>query len=141
MAPKYDPWNPGNSHRNPRNDAPAFQREWVPLASSGVLVDNETTQTIVEAPSSTAASGTIYLWGVAFCTADAAANGGTLEDEDGKKYCGAVGTAQGPFFWSLDTPIAITQNSKLIYRKIVYKANSYITPLYTVMHEPPGVAE
>ena len=52
MVPKFDPWT--NARFGfPRKDAPAFQREWMPLSSSGVLVTNIGIgeQTIIKDPS------------------------------------------------------------------------------------------
>jgi|TARA_R110000824_G_scaffold355584_1_gene542769 hypothetical protein len=135
MAPKFDPWNPPR-HGSPRKESPAFQREWKPVESSGVLIDNVASQTIIEPASSVNVSGTIYLWGLSFGSQDTLANGGTVTDDNGNVLTVALGNAQGPSFLQLSTPIRVTANSGVVYNALVYKAGSYITPYYTVSTEP-----
>ena len=119
---------------SPKKQTPGFQREWVPLSSSGVLMEDITAQPLVEAPSSNSLSGTIYLWGLCFATGQEDVCGGTIKDDDGNIITSVLATSNGPFFLGLDTPIRLTQNSRLMYHKIVHKAQTYCTPLYTVLH-------
>jgi len=138
MARQYDPWT--NARFGfPRKDAPAFQREWKPLSSSGVLISNGSTpgtrQTLVDAPSSVGVSGTVYLWGMSFVTADSSPQGGDIEDDNQRVLTTVVATQDGPFVMHLDTPIQITENSGVKYNPLVSDANAYCTPYYVVMHK------
>ena len=138
---KPSPWAASGLHFNALQDRPAFQREYKALNSSGILCDNETTQTLVKAasgieytrgnsPSATTYHATHYLWGVIFVTADSAFAGGHVEDEDGNVLLTAVATNKGPYFIAFDTPIKVTENSAVVYRKLQHRANTYCTPLY-----------
>ena len=141
---QYNAWNPINKF-NPRQDSPAFQREWSTL-QTGVLAiadDSGNQQTIVSPTSSTGGSddpdhdnkfgtsGTIYIWGISFASESADANGGKVEDSDGNLLTVAVGNCAGPFFLQLSTPMRVDQNSGVYYNQLVYKAGSYITVYYT----------
>jgi hypothetical protein len=120
---------------------PAFQREWATLQSSGVSVAslaNGATQDLTLAPSSSDSYGTIYVWGLSLTTGSNAFQGGFLVDEDGKKYLGAVATQNGPFFIAYDTPIKITQNSKLSWLAVVSGSTALTTAVsiyYTTTKE------
>lgn len=129
---KYDPWN-NERFGYPRKDAPAFQREWKPLSSSGVLLATIGTgeQTIVKDPSSVGVSGTIYLWGLSYVAADATAQAVTVMDVNDKEIVTAVATQNGPYFLQLSTPIQITVNSGLKVKGLQSTTDSYITPFYT----------
>lgn len=129
-----------------RTSSPAFQREWQSLQSSAVEVSDLTanaTRDITLSPSSTQASGTVYVWGFSlvttFATIAAAGCAGIIEDEDGKEYYGAAATNAGPFMIAWDAPVKITENSKLIYRAKTnhsFDSNtSIITLYYTVATE------
>ena len=78
-----DPWSSSGTFGNPRSDSPAFQREWKSVDSSGVLLADTASQTVVLAPSSSTEYGTINIWGITFATADEDFAGGHLKDEDG----------------------------------------------------------
>lgn len=135
MTGQYDPWT--NARFGfPRKDAPAFQREWKPMNSSGVLLEaiGTNSQQIIEAPSSVGVSGTIYLWGISFVAATDVAQAILVEDDNGKDIITVVATENGPYFLQLSTPIQITPNSGLKATGIVSNTNSYITPLYTASH-------
>jgi hypothetical protein len=129
-----------------RTSSPAFQREWQSLQSSAVEVSDLTanaTRDITLSPSSTQASGTVYVWGFSlvttFATIGAAGCAGLIEDEDEKEYYGAAATNAGPFMIAWDAPIKITKNSKLIYRAKTNHSSgsntSIITLYYTVATE------
>jgi hypothetical protein len=130
----------------PRTSSPAFQREWKSLQSSAVEISDlaaDATRDITLSPSSTQASGTIYVWGFSlittFATIAAAGCAGIIEDEDGKEYYGAAATNAGPFMIAWDAPVKITENSKLIYRAKTNHSSggntSIITLYYTVATE------
>ena len=129
---QYDPWN-NERFGYPRKDAPAFQREWKPLSSSGVLLDNIVggEQTIVKDPSSVGVSGTIYLWGLSFVAGTDVAQAVTVKDVNDKEIITAVCSQNGPYFLQLSTPIQITPNSGLKVTELNLTTNSYITPFYT----------
>ena len=129
---KYDPWN-NERFGYPRKDAPAFQREWKPLSSSGVLLATIGTgeQTIVKDPSSVGVSGTIYLWGLSYVAATDTAQAVTVKDVNDKEIITAVATQNGPYFLQLSTPIQITVNSGLKVKGLQSTTASYITPFYT----------
>tara|TARA_R110000851_G_scaffold258324_2_gene410756 strand:+ start:308 stop:736 length:429 start_codon:yes stop_codon:yes gene_type:complete len=135
MAPKYDPWNPPR-RGNPKKDSPAFQREWKPVESSGVLIDNAASQVLIQPPSGVGVSGTIYLWGISFASKDVDANGGTITDDLGNIISVAMGNAAGPVFLQLSTPIKVPINCGVQYNRIIYKAGSLVTCYYTVSTEP-----
>ena len=122
-----------------RQATPAFQREWATLQSSGVSIAslaNGATQDLTLAPSSSDSYGTIYLWGLSLTTGTNSFQGGFLVDEDGKKYLGAVATQNGPFFIAYDTPIKITQNSKLLWLAAVsMSASTAVSIYYTTTKE------
>lgn len=128
----YDPWN-NERFGYPRKDAPAFQREWKPLSSSGVLIQaaGPDPQTIVKDPSSVGVSGTIYLWGLSYVAPTDTAQAVTVQDVNGKEIITAVCTQNGPYFLQLSTPIQITANSGLEVTRLNSTTNSYITPFYT----------
>lgn len=130
--PQFDPWNNAR-FGYPRKDAPAFQREWKPLSSSGVLLATigAGEQTIVKDPSSVGVSGTIYLWGLSYVAATDTAQAVTVKDVNDKEIITAVCTQDGPYFLQLSTPIQITVNSGLKAVGLQSTTNSYITPLYT----------
>jgi hypothetical protein len=129
---QYDPWN-NERFGYPRKDAPAFQREWKPLSSSGVLLATIGTgeQTIVKDPSSVGVSGTIYLWGLSFVAGTDVAQAVTVKDVNDKEIITAVCSQNGPYFLQLSTPIQITVNSGLKVKGLSSTTNSYITPFYT----------
>lgn len=129
---KYDPWN-NERFGYPRKDSPAFQREWKPLSSSGVLLDTIGTgeQTIVKDPSSVGVSGTIYLWGLSYVTSASTAQTVTVKDVNDKEIITVVATQNGPFSLQLSTPVQITVNSGLKVTGLQSTTTSYITPLYT----------
>jgi hypothetical protein len=129
---QYDPWN-NERFGYPRKDAPAFQREWKPLSSSGVLLASILTgeQTIVKDPSSVGVSGTIYLWGLSYVAATDVAQAVTVMDVNDKEIITTVCTQNGPYFLQLSTPIQITPNSGLKVKGLQSNTNSYITPFYT----------
>ena len=135
MTGQYDPWTKAR-FGFPRKDAPAFQREWKPMNSSGVLLEaiDTNSQQIIEAPSSVGVSGTIYLWGISLVAATDVAQAILVEDDNGKDIITLVATENGPYFLQLSTPIQITPNSGLKATGIVSTDNSYITPLYTTSH-------
>lgn len=129
-----------------RTSSPAFQREWQSLQSSAVEISDlaaDATRDITLSPSSTQASGTIYVWGfslvTSFATIAAAGCAGIIEDEDGKDYYGAAATNAGPFMIAWDAPVKITENSKVIYRAKTNHSSggniSIITLYYTVATE------
>lgn len=129
-----------------RASSPAFQREWQSLQSSAVDISDlgiNATRDITLSPSSTQASGTVYVWGFSlvttFATIAAAGCAGLIEDEDGKEYYGAAATNAGPFMIAWDAPVKITQNSKVIYRAKTNHSSggniSIITLYYTVATE------
>tara|TARA_R110000737_G_scaffold266589_4_gene274174 strand:+ start:373 stop:873 length:501 start_codon:yes stop_codon:yes gene_type:complete len=138
---KPSPWAASSIHFNSLKDRPAFQREYKALNSSGILLDNVTSQTLVKAasateinrgnsPSATTYHATHYLWGVVFVTADSSFAGGHIKDEDGNILMTPIATNKGPFFIAFDTPVKVTENSALEYHKLQYRANTYCTPLY-----------
>ena len=135
--PKYSAWNKSR-FGFARKEAPAFQREYASFAPSAVPIADQAFQTLVESPSATpgnggfGASGSIFLWGVTFSTAQTAATGGKLIDDDGNPVGAVVGTCNGPFFLNLSTPIRLPQNSSLRYERVVHGANTYVTPHYVV---------
>ena len=116
MAPKYDPWNPPR-RGNPKKESPAFQREWQPVESSGVLIDNAASQVLIQPPSGVGVSGTIT-------------------DDLGNIISVAMGNAAGPMFLQLSTPIKVPINCGVQYNRIIYKAGSLVTCYYTVSTEP-----
>ena len=131
MVPQYDPWSPSGMFGFPRSDSPAFQREWETLNSSGVLIDSAS-QIIAKPASGVGVSGTLYLWGLAFvCDQDSAGAVRVHDDADTETYCVAVASRQGPFFLSLPTPVAVTENSGLQVTTLSAKVNMWCTPLYT----------
>ena len=133
--PQFDPWN--NARFGfPRKDAPAFQREWKPLSSSGILVNNigAGEQTIIKDPSSVGVSGTIYLWGLAYVAPTSTAQAVAVKDVNDKEIMSVVATENGPYFLQLSTPIQITENSGLKVVGLASTGISYITPFYTTTH-------
>jgi len=136
MARQYDPWTNAR-FGYPRKDAPAFQREWKGLSSSGILIAASTSveQTIVKAPSSVGVSGTVYLWGLSFCVAHEDPQGGNIVDDNQNIITSVLGTQDGPYFLHLDTPIQITPNSGLKYDPLVSTQNAWVTPYYVVMRK------
>ena len=75
-------------------------------------------------------TGTVYLWGLAYCVPDSGANAGTIIDADGKEVLTVVATQNGPYFLQLSTPIQLTPNSGLSFKTITTSADSYCTPFY-----------
>lgn len=139
MARQYDPWTNAR-HGYPRKDAPAFQREWTPLQSSGVLIANGTAvgakQVIVKAPSSVGVSGTIYLWGISLAVADPNPQAGNILDDNDKIITVLMATESGPYFLHLNTPIKIDENCGLRFDPLLtLTANVFCTPYYVVMHK------
>ena len=165
--PQYNPWTRtqydasgrafGENQFFPRKDAPAFQREWKSLSSSGVLINGSARSAgdlieIVKAASSVeyvtgaAANGvssglyaTHYLWGICLACAESNPQGGDIIDADDKKIVTMVATQNGPYFLQLSTPIKITQNSNLRYKVLASNNtdSTYVTPLYTTSYEAP----
>ena len=133
MVPQYDPWSPSGMFGFPRSDSPAFQREWETLSSSGVLVDVAGPANLVKPVSGVGTSGTVYLWGLALVNADNGAGAIRVHDDaDSTTYCVAVATRQGPFFLSLPTPLAVTENSGVKFTRLSgAQTGLYCTPLYT----------
>lgn len=126
--PRFNPWK-NNRFGFPRKDAPAFQREWMPMSSSGVAIA-AANRTLIEPPSSVGVSGTIYLWGVSYVAGAAAAHAGTITDDNGKEIITVVATQNGPYFLQLSTPIQITANSGLKWVNVAGTGASYCTPMY-----------
>lgn len=133
MVPQYDPWSPSGMFGFPRSDSPAFQREWETLSSSGVLVDVAGPANLVKPVSGVGTSGTVYLWGLALVNADTGAGAIRVHDDaDTETYCVAVASRQGPFFLSLPTPLAVTENSGVKFTRLSgAQTGLYCTPLYT----------
>ena len=135
MVPKFDPWT--NARFGfPRKDAPAFQREWMPLSSSGVQLTtiNTNPQTIVKATSSVGVSGTLYIWGMSLCTTSTNAQAIAVKDDEGNTITSMVATANGPYFLQLSTPIQVPINSKLTMERLTAAgatADTYCTINYT----------
>ena len=121
---------------NPRNESPAFQREWKYLNSSSVLIDNigTGTQEVVKAVSSTGVSGTLYVWGFSMATVSNAAQAGIIKDDEGNEILTLCATRNGPYFLQLSTPIEITANSALTFRGLASDAAAYVTPLYATSY-------
>lgn len=136
--PKYDPWNKSRLGFA-RNDAPAFQREFDSFNPSAVELDNVgagNTQTLIESPSATYdMSGTLYIWGISFCTGATTATGGKLLDDDDNPVGAVVGTSKGPYFLKLSSPIKLPKNSSLKYEQVIHNTNSFVTPYYVVETE------
>ena len=135
MANNYDPWT-NNRFGFPRKDSPAFQREWMPINSSGVQLTTITTdpQTIVEATSSVGVSGTIYIWGISLCTASTNAQAISIKDDADNTIISMVASANGPYFLQLSTPIQVPINSKLRMERLTAggaSADTYCTVNYT----------
>jgi len=123
-----------------RQSSPAFQREWASLQSSAVEITGlakDSTQALTLAPSSTGVSGTIFIWGFALVAGVNTVAPGFVVDDDGKKLLGAIAHQEGPFFIAYDTPIKVTQNSKVLFMgQVVQQPNpTYATLYYTVMTE------
>ena len=135
MTRQYDPWT--NARFGfPRKDAPAFQREWMHINSSGVQLTTITTdpQTIVKATSSVGVSGTIYIWGISLCTASTNAQAIAIKDDEDNTITSVVASANGPYFLQLSTPIKVPSNSKLRMERLTTinaNANTYCTINYT----------
>ena len=147
---KGSPWAASSMHFNPNQDKPAFQREYKALSSSGILMDDEATQTIIKAtsstiidrgnsPSATTYHSTHYLWGIVYVTGDSAFAAGHIKDEDGVILTTCLATNKGPFFIAFDTPLKVTENSAVVHHRLAYKANTYCTPLYTTTHKKYSV--
>ena len=133
--PQFDPWN-NKRFGFPRKDAPAFQREWKTMSSSGVALTTLTTdaQTVVKATSSVGVSGTIYIWGISFCTASTNAQAIAIKDDEDNTITSVVASANGPYFLQLSTPIKVPINSKLRMERLTTlnaNANTYCTINYT----------
>ena len=140
MVPQYSAWNPSR-HGSPKKESPGFQREWKPVESSGVLLESNGTglsnaQVLIQPPSGTDTSGTVYLWGISFASESTSVNGGLIVDDSGEILTVAVGSAYGPMFLQLSTPIKVPINSGVKYQELAYQAGSYITCYYTVSHQP-----
>ena len=133
--PRYDPWTNKN-FGFPRKDAPAFQREWKYMNSSGVLINGigATNQEVIKAVSGVGVSGTIYLWGCAMATTSDSAQAGHLIDDAGKEILTLCATRNGPYFLMLSTPIEIIPNSAVTFKGLASNAASYVTPLYTTSY-------
>jgi hypothetical protein len=135
MTGQYDPWT--NARFGfPRKDAPAFQREWKPMNSSGVQLTtvNTDAQTVVKATSSVGASGTIYIWGMCLCTTSTNAQAIAVKDDEDNTITSMVATANGPYFLQLSTPIQVPINSKLRMERLTATgatADTYCTINYT----------
>ena len=127
---KVQPWAASSMHFNPNKDRPAFQREYKSLNSSGVLVNNAATQTMIKAASSSDYNATHYMWGVIYCTGDSDFAAGHLKDEDDNILVTVMATNKGPMFIAFDTPIKVTENSAIVHHKLAYKANTFCTPLF-----------
>lgn len=132
MTGQYSPWT--NARFGfPRKDAPAFQREWKPMNSSGVEISNAD-RILVNPPSSVGVSGTIYLWGVSFAVPSTAPHAGKITDDNGLELLTVVATQNGPYFLQLTTPIKVTDNSGLLWDHLAGSTTSWVTPLYTTSH-------
>ena len=130
--PQFDPWK-NKRFGFPRKDAPAFQREWMPLSSSGVEIANAN-RVLVNPPSSVGVSGTLYLWGVSYAVGDSNPHAGTITDDSGEEIITVVATQNGPYFLQLSTPIEVPINSGLKWVNLAGQpgaVRSYCTPLYT----------
>lgn len=133
--PRFDPWN-NKRFGFPRKDAPAFQREWMPISSSGVQLTTITTdaQTLVKATSSVGVSGTLYIWGMSLCTTSTNAQAIAIKDDEDNTITSVVATANGPYFLQLSTPIQVPINSKLRMERLTAAnadADTYCTINYT----------
>ena len=136
--PQFDPWT-NVRFGFPRKDAPAFQREWMPLSSSGVQITtiNTDLQTVVKAPSSVGVSGTIFVWGISFCTSSSNPQALEIRDDNSKVILSMVSTQDGPFFLQLSTPIRIAANSGLSSVRVVEGGatpGTWCTIYYTSTH-------
>ena len=112
--PQFDPWT-NVRFGFPRKNAPAFQREWMPLSSSGVQITtvNADPQTVVKATSSLGVSGDIFVWGMSLCTTSTTAQALEIRDDESNVILNMVASRNGPFFLQLSTPIRIIPNSGL----------------------------
>ena len=125
--PRFNPWT--NARFGfPRKDAPAFQREWMPMSSSGVAIA-AANRTLIEPPSSVGVSGTIYLWGVSYVAAASTAHAGTITDDNGKEIITVVATQNGPYFLQLSTP---SQTPQVSLERMVLHSRTPCVP------RPPG---
>ena len=132
MTGQYSPWT--NARFGfPRKDAPAFQREWKPMSSSGVEITGAD-RILVNPPSAVGVSGTLYLWGVSFAVPSTAAHAGKITDDNGLELLTVVATQNGPYFLQLTTPIKVTDNSGLLWDNLAGSVTSWVTPLYTTSH-------
>ena len=136
--PQFDPWT-NVRFGFPRKDAPAFQREWMPLSSSGVQVTEEsaTPQILVKATSSVGVSGTIFVWGMSLCTTSTNAQALEIRDDESNVITNMVASRNGPFFLQLSTPIRIISNSGLSSVRAVTSGASgdtWCTIYYTSTH-------
>lgn len=133
--PRFNPWK--NARFGfPRKDAPAFQREWMPISSSGVQLTTVNTdpQTVVKATSSVGVSGTLYIWGMSLCTTSTNAQAVAIKDDEDNIITSMVASANGPYFLQLSTPIRVPDNSKLRMERLTAagaSADTYCTVNYT----------
>ena len=116
----------------PRKDAPAFQREWMPLNSSGVKMTTVNTdkQTVVEAVSSVGVSGTLYVWGMSLATTSTNAQALYIKDDADTVIGTMIASRQGPYFLQLSTPMKMLANSKLVAERLTAAgatADTYVT--------------
>ncbi len=132
--PQYDPWtNPRFGF--PRSDAPAFQREWKPVDSSGVKFTtvNTDAQTVVKATSGVGFSGTLYVWGMSLATTSTSPQAIAVKDDAGNQLATMVASANGPYFLQLSTPMKVLPNSKLYGQRVATagaSADTYLTVYY-----------
>ena len=136
--PQFDPWT-NVRFGFPRKDAPAFQREWLPLSSSGVQITTVNTdlQKVVKATSSLGVSGDIFVWGMSLCTTSTNAQAVEIRDDESNVILNMVASRNGPFFLQLSTPIRIISNSGLSSVRAVTSGASgdtWCTIYYTSTH-------
>lgn len=124
----------------PNSDAPAFQREWKPVDSSGVKFStvNTDAQTVVKATSSVGVSGTLYVWGMSLATTSTNPQAIAVKDDAGNQLATMVASANGPYFLQLSTPMKVIPNSKLYGERVSTagaSADTYLTVYYASMKE------
>ena len=145
---KYNAWSSSGlgGFGFPRKESPAFQRQWKALNASAVAIEDDATQNLVKSAAAgesmaggTTLSGpgayaTHYIWGLTFVTGNQDFAGGHIKDEDGNILFSCIATHNGPYFVSFDSPIKVTQNSAIVYHRLVHRANSYCTIAYTTTY-------
>ena len=133
---KYNAWSSSGlgGFGFPRKESPAFQRQWKALNASAVALENVTTQNLVKSASSVDSYATHYIWGLTYVTGNQDFAGGHIKDEDGNILFSTIATQNGPYFVSFDSPIKVTQNSAVVYHKLVHRDDTYCTVAYTTTY-------